>query len=98
MCHSYHSASSYTEDSQRQKVASSCHLGLSVLGRGTGERGLSGLSARRGVVTKAKSDKTPSFVGLKGLFYEKYALLWQKGRIRYLVCFLLLAHWPMEGG
>lgn len=49
-------------------------------------------------VSKAKSDKTPSFVGLNGLFYEKYALLWQKGRIRHLVCFLLLAHWPVEGG
>ena len=60
--------------------------------------GLSGLSARRGVVTKAKSDKTPSFVGFKGLFYEKYALLWQKGRIRHSVCFLLLVHWAVEGG
>lgn len=60
--------------------------------------GLSGLRARRGAVSKAQSDKTPSFVGLNGLFYEKYALLWQKGRIRHWVCFLLLAHWPVEGG
>lgn len=60
--------------------------------------GLSGLSARRGAVSKAKSDKTPSFVGLNGLFYEKYALLWHKGRVRHSVCFLLLAHCPVEGG
>lgn len=60
--------------------------------------GLPGLSARGGAISKATSDKTPSFVGLNGLFYEKSALLWQKGRIRHLVCFLLLAYWPVEGG
>lgn len=43
--------------------------------------GLPRLSASRGAVSKAKSDKTPSFVGLNGLFYEDYALLWQKGRV-----------------
>lgn len=49
-----------------------CHLGLSGLWKGNWRKrlGLPGLSASRGAVSKAPSDKTPSFVGLNGLFYE----------------------------
>lgn len=45
--------------------------------------GLSRLNASKGAVFKAQSDKTPSLVGLNGLFYEQYAVLWQKGRVRH---------------
>lgn len=53
--------------------------------------GLPGLSASKGAVSKAQSDKTPSFVGFSGWFYEQSAFLWQKGRVRHSVCFLHLA-------